>query len=998
MANIDKIDVDGTVYDITDEKVKITSTNPASTTTYYPTWVDSSGTKGENINNGFAYQSRNGTTSQDGVAVVQAGNAIASGTANNKKGYFRVYNKNSNFASIGYNDSASSDTTHTLPATGGTIVNNNTFRSQATVTTTENGLMTAADKSKLDTLTQDFRGIVTVEAADSFVAGWRRFAKITASGNYGSALLAFRGGWTNNAPFVGTVLYTIRNNEAKLRILDGFGQLNNVHQKLRAVRISANNYYLEMYRSETSNANSKQYCDIVPISGTQNWTVTETSDTPPINNNSTGANDYEISLMDEQFIPYATNTGYIGTSDKAWKEGYINNLHGDVDGSAAKLTKTETVLSVDKVPYVSRASLSPEGFSGYIREKLVGGSVGWNQIISNGNFNGTTNWGTIGTGTTISASNNVLTVSSTTDGNMYASQGFTTKTATGHKYFFNAEAYSDYTSNLIIVYRGGGDANRIEFTNTETGKYVKYNTIFECTNQSVMSQIRLLNRQHSSSNKFKNVYIVDLTLMLGATIADYIYNLESSTAGAGVNYLKSLGLLTKPYYEYDNGSIQSVYVKEKKITGKNLVESEIESANINSSGTIVSGTTRLCIARVIANQEYTISWGSDNTAVYAFYTSMPTSGSTSYDGARVAETNTNRYKTITAPINGYIVFRSGGSYTQNQCEVGSNKTDFEPYHIDTILLSDSELRGIALKDANNNLYFDGDEYTSDGKIKRKYGIVNLGTLDWTITSNNRFSSETISTLKNVSAWNSAKSVCAIYKQATVSSSGTNENKIYGIYGQKVYVNDTAYTDAATFKTAMDGVYLVYELATPTEETALAYQNPQYANGGTEEFVDLNQYTNDIAVPVGHVTEYMGATAGEYQVIPTMPVDDRKYVLTSKNKDIIWERKGWKFYKQAGGSFVIRKDILTISDEIMFVVHWEGSGGSEYDDVKVFPVAYLLSTDVISGGIGFYGNANTNCFVAFDMYMSLPGDSPIDFHNWSIDGGPVSSQYVKMYYR
>ena len=49
--------------------------------------------------------------------------------------------------------------------------------------------------------------------------------------------------------------------------------------------------------------------------------------------------------------------------------------------SATKLTKTETVLATDKVPYVFRKALTPSGYSGYIIEKLIGGSIAWNQLI-----------------------------------------------------------------------------------------------------------------------------------------------------------------------------------------------------------------------------------------------------------------------------------------------------------------------------------------------------------------------------------------------------------------------------------------------------------------------------------------------------------------------------------------------------------------------------------------------------------------------------------------
>ena len=59
-----------------------------------------------------------------------------------------------------------------------------------------------------------------------------------------------------------------------------------------------------------------------------------------------------------------------------------------------------------------------------------------------------------------------------------------------------------------------------------------------------------------------------------------------------------------------------------------------------------------------------------------------------------------------------------------------------------------------------------------------------------------------------------------------------------------------YSSVDEFKTAMNGVYLVYELATPTSETADPYQQYQICDGkGTEEYV------SETVTPVGHNTFY-----------------------------------------------------------------------------------------------------------------------------------------------
>lgn len=180
-------------------------------------------------------------------------------------------------------------------------------------------------------------------------------------------------------------------------------------------------------------------------------------------------------------------------------------------------------------------------------------------------------------------------------------------------------------------------------------------------------------------------------------------------------------------------------------------------------------------------------------------------------------------------------------------------------------LSNIELRGIPKLDANNKLYYDGDEYAPSGTVTRKYGIVDLGTLSWKKSSvdNKRFSSSSLTsviaipqkdtTIPNIVCSNyTTMSFYDVYSRSldkgiaiTNASSGARGN---------VNITDSAYSDsdAATFKSAMSGVYLIYELATPTTESATAYTQAQkcYPNG-TEEFVD----GRTVEIPVNAVADY-----------------------------------------------------------------------------------------------------------------------------------------------
>ena len=215
----------------------------------------------------------------------------------------------------------------------------------------------------------------------------------------------------------------------------------------------------------------------------------------------------------------------------------------------------------------------------------------------------------------------------------------------------------------------------------------------------------------------KDIQIIDLTTMFGSTIADYVYTLESGTAGAGIAWLKANGFFNSAYYPYDAGTLKSV------------------------------------------------------------------------------ETFAHPFKDSNGKIIGY--------FPQN---------------------FDLELRGIPKLDANNVLYYDGDEYDGNGTVTRKYGIVDLGTLDWKKTSgkNNLFNTRlSLSTAAYGGSSDAVcKAVCAKYVSAPITNTYTNEaDKTVSFTATGYcYIEDSAYTDAAAFETAMSGVYLVYELATPTTET------------------------------------------------------------------------------------------------------------------------------------------------------------------------------------
>ena len=257
--------------------------------------------------------------------------------------------------------------------------------------------------------------------------------------------------------------------------------------------------------------------------------------------------------------------------------------------------------------------------------------------------------------------------------------------------------------------------------------------------------------------------VFDLTQMFGSTIADYIYSLEQSQAGAGVAWFRNY--FSKDYYPYDAGTLKSV--------------------------------------------------------------------------------QTSAHKTYDADGN----------------VLGT-------YPLDSSLT----LRGVP-KLVDGKLAFDGDIYPPSGEVQRRYGVVDLGTLTWSVSrggTNYERMFANVSDIKQSDPANIANILTTKYLTGAANYTYLHtRDKTISLHGAALYVYDSAFIGktGTEFKTAMSGVYLVYEKATPTTETASPYTEIQSVeSGGSEEFVGAT-------IPVGHESTYPRTLAD------TMPTQDGSYSLS-----------------------------------------------------------------------------------------------------------------------
>ena len=483
-----------------------------------------------------------------------------------------------------------------------------------------------------------------------------------------------------------------------------------------------------------------------------------------------------------------------------------------------------TPTSTDTTPYLFKAV--GDVYGDRLEDKIVGGTVAWNQLISSDSIRET---------------RTVYGVTFTNNGD-----GSITLSGTATESSLNIGTVKGFAQNTKHIYfrRYFSKGAMIQ----EVGHGIDNDQITFGIEEGVTYDVTYYPQ------------LFDLTQMFGSTIADYIYSLEQSQAGAGVAWFKKL--FPNDYYAYNAGELLSVEgLQSHDMVGFNQCNEtptvgwffDEKTGAITKGHSAVFGAIENKIRCVPSTQYYISIPNFTPTQNRVFLLEYDASGG--FIGYQYLDIKTNKNALFRTKSNTYTVLvafftaSEGASYTASDfedfCINLSNPTrngEYEPYEKHSYPLDSSlTLRGIPKLDASNNLYYDGDEYTSDGKVKRKYGVVDLGSLNWEYAGSASATCYSVDTM-----WFLKQNIlCVPYVKSSELEKG-----IYAVDGV-LRVIDSSYTDAATFKAAMSGVMLVYELATPTTETAAPYTNPQIVSKyGTLEYV-----TNSI-VPVGHKTTYL----------------------------------------------------------------------------------------------------------------------------------------------
>lgn len=566
---------------------------------------------------------------------------------------------------------------------------------------------------------------------------------------------------------------------------------------------------------------------------------------------------YTVAVTDttlsESGVPADAKVTGNALETKADKDGYYTDLTA---GTAEQLLASQSV--VDKVPYLFRISGGSIDIGNREYDEIVGGSIVWNQKI------------TFSAG---AGEHNGIRFEKKSDGTIIVTG---TATANATINLGQIDLFKNHTYLLKGCPQGGSNASYALYAN-QTNPH-----LFDTGNGNIKTQL---------SDTQGIIYIIvysgqtvdltfvpqlfDLTQMFGSTIATYITGLEQSSAGAGVAWFKAL--FPKPYYEYNAGELLSVSdLQSHDTVGFNAWDEEWEAYGTNQIKAknripLIPGETYYC--NFLGNMYFYEDLISSSVASVAFSNN-----------------------TITIPGNAhYGIFYTGTAYGNvykndiciNLSWSGYRNGEYEPYVKHSYPLDDSlTLRGIPKLDASNNLYYDGDTYASDGTVTRKYGIVDLGTLNWSKYSSANISIfYTSSDIPGLMVNSGNNAVCSKYVCQSWTSLSARIDKTLEIHPTlaRPYISDSSYTDVATFKAAMSGVMLVYELATPTTETAEPYNKVQIVDDfGTEEYVTTS------IVPVGHKTQYPANLRDKLQHLPNLAENDGYYAIKQEGSQLSLE--------------------------------------------------------------------------------------------------------------
>lgn len=353
---------------------------------------------------------------------------------------------------------------------------------------------------------------------------------------------------------------------------------------------------------------------------------------------------------------------------------------------------------------------------------------------------------------------------------------------------------------------------------------------------------------------FSNRQIFDLTLIFG-----------SGNEPTTVEEFEKI--FPADYYPYNAGEIISAGTEEVVEQGANLYYGTDMLKVGSDDYEYIANSYRYKAIKLKPNTTYTLSFTSDKTSEIILLMNVNTVvNSQPYLDFR--KTSDNRsYRT---GDNGCLyvgVYAGNGSVMSadvvkrlSECEImiseGDTPTAYAPYHSNVYQIPEAirALPGYGWSAGTARNYVDYE----NKKYVQCVNSVDLGTKNWLMYKDSDYTPffylNGISDIRG----GTPNFLCSKYQYAKIGVTD-NVTGLYVLESTIVRVRDTAYTDATTFKQAMQGVMLYYELETPivTDISTLIdddfLRNVEVEAGGSVTFKGDN---DDYKIPVPSEEEYI----------------------------------------------------------------------------------------------------------------------------------------------
>lgn len=585
-------------------------------------------------------------------------------------------------------------------------------------------------------------------------------------------------------------------------------------------------------------------------------------------------------------------------ADVLQKKANIDGFYDELTaGSAEQLISSQFVEDSEPYKFRTTGGSADVGNREQV-DAIVGGTIAWNQICNTTRASATVN------GLTLSASGT-------------AETGFTvtiTGTSTREDNYTLGGSTLFVKDHVYIAFAGTPNANGVRPNiNGLASPLGMDGVMWKKGNEDIGLNILIENA--TAVNLTLHPQWFDLTQMFGSAVADHIYAMEQGNAGAGVKWFKSL--FPNDYYAYNAGELVSVGgLQSHDTVGFNAWDEVWEVGNLNAStGANGSGAN-------IRSKNYIPVLPSTDYFINSLELNIPCLYDVNkvYLGQASCTRMSNGWIIHTSEQAHYFRFSMSNNYGTtykgdiciNLSWSGWRNGEYEPYQKHSYPLDSSlTLRGVPKLSADNKMYYDGDEYLSDGSVTRKYKIVTYnGSENWDAETGSTYSGQNFYVAKPSDALPYAEGLEYAQKFLTpmaVSSNVLTDNILTPSSGYFNFAIGArlGITTVADFKTylASHPISVLYPIAEPTTETAEPYTKVQTCDDfGTEEYVSTS------IVPVGHNTEYPANLRDKIQHLPDLADNDGYYVIKQASKKMSLEPFRIPKAPSENGTYVLKATV------------------------------------------------------------------------------------------